>query len=95
MHQLILYHQPDCHLCDEAESLLSACGLGESYQRVDIETELELRKRYAILVPVLLRSDTQQELLWPFDESKLTTFLEAAKPQYQTAGCQGPQDQSQ
>jgi len=79
MNQLILYSQPDCHLCDEAESLLDACGLGESYQKVDIETDLELLKRYGILVPVLLRADTGEELLWPFDQLKLVAFLKVEK----------------
>ncbi len=77
MNQLILYHQPDCHLCDEAESLLHASGLGGSYQKVDIETDLELLKQYGIHVPVLMRSDTRQELFWPFDQVQLTAFLQA------------------
>ncbi len=77
MFQLILYHQPDCHLCDEAESLLFSSGLGESYQKVDIETDLELLKQYGIHVPVLMRSDTGGELFWPFDGSDLTAFLKA------------------
>ncbi|NNK99653.1 MAG: glutaredoxin family protein, partial [Xanthomonadales bacterium] len=34
MSQLILYYQPDCHLCDEAEALMLAVGLAESYQKV-------------------------------------------------------------
>ena len=77
MSQLILYYQPDCHLCDEAESLMQVAGLGESYQKVDIESDLELLKRYGIYVPVLKRSDNQQELFWPFDQSGLSAFLEA------------------
>ncbi len=77
MNQLILYYQPVCHLCDEAESLLHASGLGGSYQKVDIETDLELLKRYGIHVPVLMHSDTGQELFWPFDQAQLATFLQA------------------
>lgn len=77
MYQLSLYYQPDCHLCDEAENLLSACGLGESYQKVNIETDLELLKRYGIHVPVLQRSDLRQELFWPFDQVELAAFLGA------------------
>jgi hypothetical protein len=76
MSQLILYYQPDCHLCDEAEALMSAAGLAESYQKVDIETDLELLKRYGIYVPVLQRSDNRQELFWPFDGADLAAFLE-------------------
>jgi hypothetical protein len=76
MSQLILYYQPDCHLCDEAEDLMHAAGLSESYQKVDIETDLDLLKRYGIHVPVLQRLDNQQELFWPFDPSELAVFLE-------------------
>lgn len=77
MSQLILYYQPDCHLCDEAEGLLHVVGLSESYQKVDIETDLDLLKRYGIHVPVLQRGDNQQELFWPFDQQELAAFLEA------------------
>jgi len=76
MRQLILYYQPDCHLCDEAEGLLSAAGLAEGYLKVDIETDLELLKSYGIYVPVLKRDDNNQELFWPFDHTELVAFLE-------------------
>ena len=77
MSRLILYFQPDCHLCEEAEDLLRASGLAGSYQEVDIESDLELLKRYGVTVPVLKRPDTGQELFWPFDVQKLAVFLEA------------------
>jgi hypothetical protein len=79
MNQLILYYQPDCHLCDEAESLMHEAGLGEGYQKVDIETDLELLKRYGIHVPVLQRVNNQEELFWPFDQVSLAAFVENAK----------------
>ena len=75
MSQLILYSQPDCHLCEEAVTVLCAAGLDNGYEEVDIETDLELLKRYGILVPVLLREDNKQELLWPFDQQQLAEFL--------------------
>jgi hypothetical protein len=75
MNQLILYYQPDCHLCDEAESVMHAAGLGESYHKVDIETDLELLKLYGIHVPVLKRTDNKQLLFWPFDQPKVEAFL--------------------
>ena len=77
MDGLILYSQEDCHLCDEAEGLLHAAGLAGSYQKVDIETDLELLKQYGIHVPVLKREDSQQELFWPFDHADLEVFLGA------------------
>ena len=77
MSQLILYFQPDCHLCDEAETLMYASGMGGSYQKVDIETDLELLKLYGIHVPVLKWEDSQKELFWPFDEAALLSFVGA------------------
>ena len=44
--------------------------------KVDIETDLELLKRYGIYVPVLEREDNKQELFWPFDHAELVAFLE-------------------
>jgi len=79
MSQLILYYQPDCHLCDDAEALMLACGLGGSYQEVDIENDLELLKRYGIHVPVLMREDDKQELFWPFDQAELLAFVGATE----------------
>ena len=79
MSRLILYYQPDCHLCDEAESLMHMAGLGESYQKVDIETDLELLKNYGIHVPVLKREDNKEELFWPFDQTGLAVFLGSEK----------------
>lgn len=77
MSQLILYYQPDCHLCDEAESLLHAIGLADAYQEVDIESDLGLLKRYGIHVPVLQRGDNQKELFWPFDQIQIEEFVGA------------------
>ena len=77
MSQIILYYQPDCHLCDDAEELLFANGLQGGYQKVDIEGDLELLKRYGIHVPVLMRSDNGKELFWPFDRDQLKAFLES------------------
>lgn len=75
MSQLILYYQPDCHLCDEAEVIMQQAGMAGGYQKVDIETDLELLKRYGIYVPVLMLEDSGQELFWPFDGVSLAEFL--------------------
>jgi hypothetical protein len=79
MSQLILYYQPDCHLCDEAEDLLHAMGMAGSYAEVDIESDLELLKRYGIHVPVFQRADNQKELFWPFDQGQIEAFIRAEK----------------
>ncbi len=74
MRKFILYYQPECHLCDEAETLLRANGLGETYLKVDISGDPELLMRYEIHVPVLQRADDQVELFWPFDAVELDLF---------------------
>lgn len=71
---MILYHHPDCHLCDDAEVLLHAVGLGKSYKKIDIESDLELMKRYGIYVPVLAHESGGEELFWPFDQAQLLAF---------------------
>lgn len=71
MQTIILYHHPECHLCDEAEALLHAAGLGQHYKKVDIESDLELMKRYGIYVPVVARKSDGEELFWPFDQAQL------------------------
>ena len=75
MAKLTLYSHPDCHLCEEGEALLHREGLGDSFRTVDIETDLELLKKYEIHVPVLKRGDTGEELFWPFDSDDLAAFL--------------------
>ena len=40
MRKLILFYQPECHLCDEAEAVLHAAGRGGSYLKVDIEPKV-------------------------------------------------------
>ena len=75
MGQLILYYTEFCHLCDEAETILQAAGLGESYRKVEIDDDPALLERYEVHIPVLRRNDNQQELFWPFDVQKLAVFM--------------------
>ena len=79
MSQLILYYTEYCHLCDEAEGLMHAAGLRENFEKIEIDDDPELLERYEIYIPVLKRTDNQQELFWPFDQLQLATFLETGK----------------
>ncbi len=79
MDQLLLYSRPDCHLCDVAEGLLHAAGLGDTYQKIDIESDLKLLRRYGIRVPVLFHNNFQTELFWPFDQAGLSDFMESGE----------------
>ncbi len=78
MSEVILYSRPDCHLCDEAENLLSRVAPERAVRVVDIEDDLALIERYGIRVPVLRLEATGQELGWPFDAEGLAAFLGSA-----------------
>ncbi|GAB4190071.1 MAG: glutaredoxin family protein [Wenzhouxiangellaceae bacterium] len=70
---LTLYTRPDCHLCDEAQALLSQAGLIEQVQIVDIEPDLKLIARYGDKIPVLHHADGQ-EWCWPFTLQQLSSI---------------------
>jgi len=77
MARLILYTRHDCHLCEEMEALLAAVAPQVEYEAVDIEPDLSLAYRYGTRIPVLKRSDNEQELDWPADADSLARFLAA------------------
>jgi len=77
--QLILYYTEFCHLCDEAESLLLGAGLGGHYEKIEIDDNPDLLERYEVTIPVIKRTDNQQELLWPFDSLVLANFFDIEK----------------
>lgn len=72
--EVVLYTRPDCHLCDLAGEMLERCDV--LWRVEDIETDLELIRKYGTLVPVVYRPDVDKELQWPFNEKSLDTFLE-------------------
>jgi len=63
---LILYQRDDCHLCDLALGVLAEARVPE-FESVFIDEDDVLEARYGIRVPVLHRSETGDELDWPFD----------------------------
>jgi len=72
--EVVLYTRPDCHLCDVAAQMLEQCGV--NWYRVDIETSLDLIRKYGAHVPVLYRPDVDRELFWPFTAETVEAFVE-------------------
>jgi glutaredoxin len=70
---LILYTRAGCHLCEVAAAMLEAAGL--EWRPADIDSSSELMRAYGTRVPVLRRSDTGEELDFPFDPSDLVRFV--------------------
>ena len=74
---LILYSGPECHLCELAEQVISQLpdGLLGEIVKVDISKDHDAYHLYALRIPVVKRTDNQQELGWPFDVIQLEGFL--------------------
>jgi hypothetical protein len=53
---------------------LEECGI--RWQSVDIDSDLELIRKYGNHIPVLYRADVNRELFWPFDPVTLQDFLQ-------------------
>ncbi|AEF21838.1 MULTISPECIES: glutaredoxin family protein [Pseudomonas] len=65
-----------CHLCDYAEAVLMPfVESGLLVELLDIAEEPGLMERYALLIPVLRRTDTGAELHWPFEASQVAALL--------------------
>lgn len=62
--KLVLLGTSACHLCEQAEVLLNQLNM--NYQKIDIAEQEQWQERYAIKIPVLLNTENQQELCWPF-----------------------------
>jgi len=69
------YTRPDCSLCDKAEALLAEGGFRNRYEKVDIESDLELLERYGDKIPVLHNTETGEKLAWPFTASQVRELV--------------------
>lgn len=79
MIRLILYGTLGCHLCEDAETLLSnviqAHGAEVRIETIDIAEIPGLEDRYGLRIPVLQEFHSGAELGWPFDEEQVSVFL--------------------
>ncbi|MBE7518853.1 MAG: glutaredoxin family protein [Thermoflexaceae bacterium] len=79
---LTLYRRTGCSLCDQAELVIAplAARLGLRVERVDIEGDAALHKRYMFEIPVVAFGG-RDLLAWPFSAAALEDALETALPQ--------------
>lgn len=66
-----------CHLCDEAQALLTQAGYHTKCQVLDIVEHPELFERYRVHIPVLV--DGARELFWPFNLTDVQQFCAQVK----------------
>jgi hypothetical protein len=70
---LVLYGTECCHLCEEAESVLTRENL--PWHGIEIADTDALLERYGTRIPVLRRTDNNAELDWPFDDAAVQRFI--------------------
>ena len=75
--EYILYGTSGCHLCDEAESIISAAITNQSiiFIKQDIINDDHLLHEYSLTIPVFKSLATQEELCWPFTEEVIQAFI--------------------
>jgi len=76
MIKLILLGTSGCHLCEEAELIMSSCNNVE-IELIDIAEQEQWQEKYAIRIPVLYHSTTESELGWPFDQLQAQGFIDS------------------
>jgi saccharopine dehydrogenase-like NADP-dependent oxidoreductase len=72
--RLMLFGTSGCHLCEQAEVIVTAC-VPDGVEYVDIAEQEQWQEQYAIRIPVLYDPVTKQELGWPFDQAEVEAFI--------------------
>lgn len=77
MVQLILYSTSHCHLCEEAEALLTS--LTKQYDinwvPIEITNDDNLVEKYGTKIPVIKRVDNHSEISWPFSAKEIANLI--------------------
>ncbi|MEV6843336.1 glutaredoxin family protein [Actinoplanes sp. NPDC051411] len=71
--RLTLISRPGCHLCTDAEAVLDRIAPGQ-WERVDVESSVELERDFGDRVPVLLL-DGKEHGYWRIEEDRLRRDL--------------------
>lgn len=75
---LTLYSRPDCHLCDVMAGQLEPLVRGRAELRVvDISSDLELKRRYGLRIPVLTAVD-EELCQFHLDRERVERYLAIA-----------------
>lgn len=71
--KFLLLGTAGCHLCEEAELILSNFRL--EFELVDIAEQEQWQPEYALRIPVLLHLDSEKVLGWPFTAEDVEAFI--------------------
>jgi hypothetical protein len=74
--RVVVYTRQGCHLCELAEQQVAevCAATGDSWVRVDIDDDPDLRARFTEQVPVTF-VDAAQHDFWRVDPARLRTAL--------------------
>jgi glutaredoxin len=70
--RVTLISRTGCHLCEAAEQALDR--IGEPWERVDVDSSVELARDYGDRVPVVLL-DGREHAYWRVEEDRLRRDL--------------------
>jgi len=75
---LTLYTGPNCHLCDQAKSLIYSVLQGTDWvlQEINITDDEDLKERYGIRIPVMAVPDGREKG-WPFTQGQVKQLIVA------------------
>ena len=78
MKKLKFFTTEGCHLCEQAEELLSVLQQEHMFNLdvIDIAVEQELVEKYGLSIPVLLSTENKEELYWPFNADDIVSLLD-------------------
>lgn len=77
----ILLGTAGCHLCEQAEDLISRCRQANrntpvAIKNIDIANETAWQEDFAVKIPVLLHQQTGKYIQWPFNQNDVLTFIQ-------------------
>jgi hypothetical protein len=72
---LLLFGTQGCHLCEQAQTLLSQLAI--PVENIDIANEIQWQTEFAVLIPVLYHSPSQRYINWPFDSKVILSFIQS------------------
>ncbi|MDX6277455.1 MAG: hypothetical protein QOJ72_1583 [Nocardioidaceae bacterium] len=74
--RVVVYSRGGCHLCEVAEELVAAvcADTGDSWVRIDIDQDMDLRSRFTEQVPVTFVDGAQHDF-WRVDPDRLRSAL--------------------
>ncbi len=76
--RVVVYSREGCHLCEVAEQVVAqvCAAAGASWERVDVDTDPDLVRRFTNEVPVTFVDGVQHDF-WRVDPERLRAALGA------------------